>query len=236
MNREYHKWKSGALDREMEMLVFGHAGVPVVVFPTSCGRFYEFEDRGMVHAVSAQLNRGQAQLFCVDSVDSESWYAEDIPGSWRIARQIQFERYILEEVLPVIRSKNLSPHLAAVGCSFGGYHAANIALRHPETFTAMLSMSGAFDICRFLRGYYDEDCYLNLPTHYLPNMSDPWYLDRYRHNSYVLATGVQDMCWDENEKFAALLRQKGIPVQLDVWQDGAGHDWPWWQKMFAAYL
>ena len=30
------------------MLVFGHAGAPVLVFPTSQGRFYEFEDRGMV--------------------------------------------------------------------------------------------------------------------------------------------------------------------------------------------
>ena len=54
MNREYHKWKSSRLGREMELLVFGHAGMPVVVFPTSGGRFYEFEDRGMIGALEGK--------------------------------------------------------------------------------------------------------------------------------------------------------------------------------------
>ena len=37
MNREYHKWYSPRLGRDMELLVFGHAGLPVLVFPTSGG-------------------------------------------------------------------------------------------------------------------------------------------------------------------------------------------------------
>ncbi|MBS1815658.1 MAG: esterase family protein [Acidobacteria bacterium] len=236
MHREYHKWKSVSLDREMELLIFGHAGVPVVVFPTSHGRFYEFEDQGMVRAVSSKIEHGQVQLICVDSIDNESWFAEQVPGRWRIARQLQFERYILDEVVPYVRKRNHVPHMAAAGCSFGGYHAANISFRNPEIFTAMLTMGGTFNPEHFLRGHYDEDCYYNLPTHFLPNMSDPWYLDKYRHNSYMLATGVHDHHWDDNEKFAALLRLKGIPVQLDVWQDCAGHNWYWWQRMLAAYL
>jgi len=32
----------------MELLVFGHAGVPMIVFPTSMGRFFEYSDRGMI--------------------------------------------------------------------------------------------------------------------------------------------------------------------------------------------
>ena len=79
MNREYHKWYSDRLGREMELLVFGHAGLPVLVFPTSGGRFYEFEDRGMVAAVAGKIDAGQLQLFCVDSVDMESWYNRQIP-------------------------------------------------------------------------------------------------------------------------------------------------------------
>ena len=189
MKREYHKWFSPALGREMEMLVFGHAGLPALVFPTSCGRFFEFEDRGMIHAVEDKLEHGRLQLFCVDSVDSESWYNRAVPPRWRIARHVQYEQYIMQEVLPFLRQKNRSPQLAAIGCSFGGYHALNIALRHPDVFTAMLSMGGAFDTSSFLSGYYDDDCYFNIPMHYLPNISDPWYLHRYRHNTYILATG-----------------------------------------------
>ncbi len=74
MKREYHKWWSPELCRDMELLVFGHDGLPAVVFPTSQGRFFEFEERGMVDAVRDKLECGKLQLFCVDSVDAESWY------------------------------------------------------------------------------------------------------------------------------------------------------------------
>lgn len=236
MKREYHKWYTSRLGREMELLVYGHGGLPAVVFPTSCGRFFEFEDRGMVGALGQKLEEGRVQLFCVDSVDEESWYNRNVGPRWRIARHMQFEEYVMQEVLPLVRGMNGSPHLAAVGCSFGGYHAANIALRHPDVFSAFLSMSGAFDLKNFLGGYYDQDCYFNLPIDYLPNMGDAWHLDRYRTSTYVLATGDHDQCWDQNERLARAMRDKGIPVRLDVWRDGTRHDWPWWQRMVQEYL
>ena len=79
MNREYHKWYSNRLGRDMEMLVFGHAGLPVMVFPTSGGRFFEFEDRDMIGAVAGRVEQGDLQFFCVDSIDMESWYNRDVP-------------------------------------------------------------------------------------------------------------------------------------------------------------
>jgi len=236
MKREYLKWGSPSLGREMEMLVLGHGGLPVIVFPTSCGRFFEFENRRMAAAVEGQVESGAVQFFCVDSVDEESWYNRGVPPRWKIARQMQYQDYVMNEVVPLVRRMNGDPRLLGAGCSFGGYHAANLAFRHPDVFTGFLSMSGAFDVSNFLRGYYDQDCYLNLPTHYLPNMTDPWFLERYRQNTYVLATGVHDQCWNANEQLAAIMRAKSIPVKLDVWGDGAGHDWPWWEKMVATYL
>lgn len=219
----------------MELLLFGHAGLPAIVFPTSCGRFFEFEDRGMVGAVAGKIEAGDLQLFCVDSVDGESWYNRHVSPRWRIARQVQYEGYVMSEVLPLVRGKNSNPKLIALGCSFGGYHAANVALRHPDLFTGFLSMSGAFDQSGFLRGYYDDDCYFHLPTHFMPNVHESD-LERFRRNTYVLATGVHDMCWNENEILARILRDRGIPVRLDVWGDNAGHDWPWWQRMLATYV
>ncbi|MDP9039109.1 MAG: alpha/beta hydrolase-fold protein [Acidobacteriota bacterium] len=236
MNREYHRWHSPRLGREMELLIQGHAGLPVLVFPTSCGRFYEFEEFGMVHAVAGKLEAGHLQLFCVDSLDAESWYNRGVGPDWRIARHVQYERYIVEEVLPLIRHKNPNPRLIATGCSFGGYHAANIALRHPDLFSGFLSMSGAFDLTSFLDGFYDSNCYFNLPFHYLPNLDDPALHRTLRQNTHVLATGVHDQCWNDNERLAGILRDKGIPHRLDVWGDNAGHDWPWWRDMLSTYL
>ncbi|PJF27694.1 MAG: esterase, partial [Phototrophicales bacterium] len=33
MHREYHRWHSPSLDRSMELLIFGHAGARVIIFP-----------------------------------------------------------------------------------------------------------------------------------------------------------------------------------------------------------
>jgi len=238
MRRDYHKWYSHDLGRDMEMLVFGHHGLPAIVFPTSQGRFFEFEDRGMVGAVADEIEAGRLQLFCVDSADAESWYNRGVGADWRAARHVSYENYILRDVVPLVRQGNRAPHLVSLGCSFGGYHAVNIALKHPFLFTGFLSMSGAFDLraLGFLGHHYDDNVYFNLPLDYVPNLHDHHRLERMRHNNYVLATGVHDQCWNDNERMAAAMRAKGIPVRLDVWGDNTGHDWPWWQRMAQVYL
>ena len=238
MQREYVKWHSGELGRDMEMLVFGHGGLPAIVFPTSQARFYEWEDFGMVATMADKLDSGQLQLFCVDTVDSESWYNLGVGPDWRIARQVQYDNYVVREVAPYVRWRNQSAFLMGMGASLGGYHAVNCAFKHPDVFTGALSMSGAFDLQElgFLRGYNDENVYLNLPLDYLPGLNDAWFLDRMRRGTYVLATGVHDQCWNDNERLAGVMRARGIPVQLDVWGDNARHDWPWWKQMLRVYL
>ena len=95
MNREYHRWFSPSLQRDMEMLVFGHAGARVLVFPTSMGRFFQWEDSGMINTLGDQLEQGDIQLFCVDSVDEESWYAKWKPPAERAWRQTQYDNYLV---------------------------------------------------------------------------------------------------------------------------------------------
>jgi len=236
MNREYHKGYSQELHRDMEMLVFGHAGTPMLVFPTSMGKFFEYEDRGMIGVLAPKLERGDLQIFCPDAVDLESLYNKSVHPRVRIARHLQYERYLLSELLPFIRWRNQTPRLATTGCSFGGYHALNFALKHPDVVTHCVSMGGAFDIHQFLDGYYDDDCYFNCPPDFLPNMNDEWFLSRYRQMTWVLATGEWDMCMDQNVKMAAIMHAKGIPHWLDIWGDHTAHDWPFWLRMAEKYF
>lgn len=58
MNVGYHRWWSRSLGQDMELKVYGHAGKPVVVFPSSGGRFYEYEDFGMVGACRPFIDAG----------------------------------------------------------------------------------------------------------------------------------------------------------------------------------
>jgi esterase/lipase superfamily enzyme len=218
----------------MELLLFGHGGTPYIVFPSSMGSFHEYEDTGMVGALSEKLHGGALQLFCVTSVDRESWYNRAAHPRHRIDRALAYEGYLLNDVVPLLRQRN-PRGIGVTGCSFGAYQALTFALRHPDVVSSSVVMSGAFDIHQFLDGYYDQDCYFLWPTHFLPALTDSWFLDRFRGIKWVLATGEHDICLRDNERMSDLLTAKGIPHSLHVWQ-GMWHDWPWWQKMAEAYL
>lgn len=235
MNREYHKWYSPSLNREMELLVFGHHGARVLVFPTSMGRYYEWEDRGMIGALGEHLDRGWLQLYCVDSVDEESWYSTwKWPGD-RAWRHIQYENYLLNEVLPLTRQKNGNPYLIVTGASFGAYHAANFAFRHPELTGRLIGLSGYYDIKRFTGGYSDNNVYFNNPCDYMQHEHDPYRLGQLRRLDIILCTGRDDPGRPNNEYLSGVLWSKGIWHALRIW-DGWVHDWPWWRDMVRMYI
>lgn len=62
MRISYHKEYSHHLHRDMEYKVYGHAGKPMLVFPTSLGRFYQYEDSGMIQTLSEFIDAGKADL------------------------------------------------------------------------------------------------------------------------------------------------------------------------------
>ena len=236
MNREYHKWYSRALQRDMELLIFGHSGTPVLVFPSSMGRFYEYESRGMIEVVRDRYEHGALQAFCVDSVDKESWYNWGAHPGYRAYRQTEYDRYLMDDVVPLIRSRNQSDKLLTTGCSFGGYHALNFALRHPDVVRGSVSLSGKFDIRNFVHGYYDENVYFNCPTDYVPNIQGGYLLDQIRRQRIVLGTSYDDICLGANRYMSRLMAGKNIPHWLDTWNDGLKHDWPLWQGQTVKHL
>src|SRR2546421_11380575 len=107
----------------MELLRFGSAGTPLLGFPTSFGRFYQWEDFGLIGALAERIEAGHLQVCCVDSVDGESWYARDRPPRDRLDRHLQYERYLLEEVLPRLGGPPVTS-----GTSFGAFHALLLAV------------------------------------------------------------------------------------------------------------
>jgi esterase/lipase superfamily enzyme len=236
MRRDYHRWPSPRLGRDIELIHFGHAGDPLIVFPTSQGTFHEYEDQGMVAALADKLEGGALQLTCVSTNDSETFYGRHLHPRARLDRYLAYERALLDEIVPFVRHATGRETMGVTGCSFGAYHAFVMALRHPDVFTSCIAMGGAFNIERFLDGYYDTDAYLLCPPHFLPGLADSWFLDRQRRNKWVLVTGEHDICRADMEQAAALLGSKGIPHSLHVWGNGSLHDWPEWRKMARAYL
>jgi esterase/lipase superfamily enzyme len=242
MVREYHKWFSPRLARDMELLVFGHSGAAVLVFPTREGRFYDYENWGLVAAIEEPIDRGRLRLFCVDSVDGEALYCRCRPPHERIARSRQYEAYILDEVVPLVRSMDPDAPLVAHGCSIGAYHAVNIAFRHPDRFRRVVGLSGRYDLTRpmglfpdLFDGYYDQDIYFHTPSHFIPNLTDPFLLDKLRGLDITLAIGEADPFCENTRHLSGALWQKGVPNRLDVWI-GEAHRAREWRQMVRVYL
>jgi esterase/lipase superfamily enzyme len=235
VKEEYHKWHSQYLNREFEMLVFGHWGYPVVAFPTSKARYFELKDFGLIYSAQHLIDSGKIKIYCPDSIDSESWYNYSIHPADRVKTHIGYENLILNEVIEFAKHETGEKKVAVAGCSFGAYHSLNLAFRHPDKVSYAISMGGAFDIKQFIMGYYDDDCYFNNPPDYLPALNDEWYLSRIKKMGIVLGTGEQDICLDENKNLSNILNEKGIQHWFDV-RKGVGHDWHWWREMFPHYL
>ena len=236
MNREHLSWDSTALGRKMELLWFGHAGRPMIWFPTSKGRFYQNEDFGLIGAVGDLIDGGRIQVCCVDSVDDESFYAEHKPPADRIRRHDQYDRYVRDEVVPFVREKGRTgAKIATLGASFGAYHAVNFGLRHPDICDKVVGFSGKYDIHSFLDGYWDETCYFHCPTAYVANMSGEW-ADKLSHMDLCVVTGETDNILAGTTDLLRILDEKGIPVRGRVWGAPYGHDWPWWKVQIRQYV
>src|ERR1700744_3375774 len=109
MKREYHKWFSPHLERDMELLVFGHAGDPILFFPTRTARFYDYEDWLVIDALKKKIESGSIQVWCLDSVDKDSLYCKSITPAERIRKHLLYEKYVLEEVIDLVQQKNPHP-------------------------------------------------------------------------------------------------------------------------------
>lgn len=242
MHRAYHNWFSPHLGRDMELLVFGHAGARVLVFPTRRGRFFEYETIGLVNALADRLENGWLQLICVDSVDAESIYNRGVHPYDRVRRHNQYEQYILNEVLPFSRSENPQPFMIAHGCSLGAFHALNIAFRHPQWFGKVVALSGRYDLATPVaefRGlfddHYDNDVYYHTPNHFLPNLTDENVLADLRRMEITLAIGNEDPFLDSNLLLSNALNSKQVSHELHIW-NGRAHQADDWRKMVPLYL
>ena len=214
----------------MEMLEFGHYGYPIIIFPSTKGRYHEAKDFYLIDSVAHLIEEGRIKIFCPDSIDAWSWYNRSIHPADRVKNHMWYDRMIVEEVIGKIEDAHGPTKVAVGGCSFGGYHASNFAFRHPYKVSHLICMSAAFNIKDQMDGYYDENVYLNNPEDFVPKMDHP---DLY-HMKIVLGTAEHDICKDQNYNMSKILHQKGVDHWLDE-RPGAVHDWVVWRQMFPDY-
>jgi esterase/lipase superfamily enzyme len=239
MDRQEYTWFSGNLGHDMELIVYGHSGLPLICFPSHNGRVRDWEGFGMVDCVGDLIDAGKLLMIAVDGVDWQSWTNKGAPVEHRARRHNDYSRYITDEVVPFARNASGRDQAWVTGCSMGAFHAANFFFRRPDLFDGVIAMSGVYQPRMFLGDYSDADVYFNSPASYLPELQDPWHLERYRRSTIIFTVGQgawEDAHIPEMRHMQEILHQKGIPATFDYWGHDVEHHWYWWQKMLRHHL
>jgi len=242
MQTQYFKEYSGYLNRDMEYKIYGSGkGKICYAFPSQDGRFYDYENFGMVDVLRPFIDGEKITLVCPDSIDPESWTAFYKDCRSRIEMQEKWFNYITRELVPSVNHKTGNKERALVtGCSMGAIHAAIYFFRRPDIFGSLIALSGAYDASHFFGNYMDNLVYDNSPMDFLNNMpSDHPYMKIYNESSIILCIGQG--AWEEEllentRKMDALLKRKGINAWVDYWGYDVSHDWCWWKKQIVYFM
>jgi esterase/lipase superfamily enzyme len=242
MQGHYHKFHSSQLGEDFELKTYGHAGRPMVVFPSGNGRYYDFENFGMVHAIAPYLAEGRLRVICIDGRDHQTWANRAIHPHHRALRYDAYDRAIVQEVLPWIRHES-GPRpprdLILAGCSMGAYHAANFLFRHPDLADTGLFLSGIYGLHHYIGDYSDHAVYFHEPLRYLAGLPEGPQMDLLRNSDIVLCCGSgahEEDCLTDTRHLSGLLWSRNIPHWLDIWGHDVHHDWPWWAKQLPYFL
>ena len=110
-------------------------------------------------------------------------------------RQERYFRYITEEVIPLIKSRNQS-----AGCDrllHGRGSRGDHFLRRPDLFRGVIALSGVYDADYFFDGWMNSTLYDNSPERFLPNIpaEHPWIQDVQRSEDHPVLCGQG--AWEE---------------------------------------
>lgn len=238
--RRLDGWHSPTTSIGMPIVQYGHAGVPLLLFPTAAADYLENERFFLVKAIEPAILAGRVRVFSIDSINRYAWMDPKVPVPEQARRQALYARYVEDEVVPYIRHAcgDDTVRVVTTGASFGAFHAANSLFRRPDQFRGVIAMSGFYDLApSYFKGYSDDLCYFNNPCWYLPDLGGEPLRRLQAECRIVIVSGRGAYeAPAESEKLAALLREKAIPHVLDLWGPDVNHDWPWWRRMLPHHL
>lgn len=241
MKTELYTEYSSCLNRNMTYKVYGHRGKICFVFGPQNGKYYDYENFGMINVLRPDIESGKLRLVCVDSIDEETFSNQNGNPGHRMYMQEQWYHYIVDEVIPTVQNRYRNwDKMMTTGCSMGAFHAMNFFLRNPDKFDTVIALSGVYEARYFMGGYMDKNTYDNSPIDYLAGMEyNHPYADMYRRSDIIVCVGQG--AWEEEmvrntRSLERLMREKDIPCWFDYWGYDVNHDWPWWKKQIRYFM
>ncbi|MGQ5427440.1 alpha/beta hydrolase-fold protein [Thermophilibacter sp. ZX-H3] len=231
---------SEILGEDLDVIVYGTAGQPVMAFAPLGQRPESLEEVGLVDELSDYLDAGVIQLFSVSNVDGESWGSDGYAVE-RAARQEAYYQAVCEEIVPLVAEVSGSDaRPLALGFDLGATHAAVFALRRPDLFQGCVCLSGTYDASRYFGDWMDATLYDNTPCAFLPNMpTDHPYIALYNQRQLLFCCGQEGSEADSlrtTREIDAQLQRLGVEAWCDYWGGDVSHTWFWWKKQIRYFM
>lgn len=231
---------SEVLGEDLDVIVYGTAGQPVMAFAPLGQRPESLEEVGLVDELSDYLEAGVIQLFSVSNVDGESWGSDGYAVE-RAARQEAYYQAVCEEIVPLVAEVSGSDaRPLALGFDLGATHAAVFALRRPDLFQGCVCLSGVYDASRYFGDWMDATLYDNTPCAFLPNMpTDHPYIALYNQRQLLFCCGQEGSEADSlrtTREIDAQLQRLGVEAWCDYWGGDVSHTWFWWKKQIRYFM
>ncbi len=231
---------SEVLGEDLDVIVYGTAGQPVMAFAPLGQRPESLEEVGLVDELSDYLDAGVIQLFSVSNVDGESWGSDGYAVE-RAARQEAYYQAVCEEIVPLVAEVSGSgARPLALGFDLGATHAAVFALRRPDLFQGCVCLSGVYDASRYFGDWMDATLYDNTPCAFLPNMpTDHPYIALYNQRQLLFCCGQEGSEADSlrtTREIDAQLQRLGVEAWCDYWGGDVSHTWFWWKKQIRYFM
>ena len=234
------KWFSLRLRTEVLTVRYGHAGTPVLLFPTAGGDAEECERFLMIKVLTPLIDAGKIRVYSCDSVAGRAWISGEHSGLYKARVQNVFNEFLTDELAPAVRAdcRDGSIEMIAAGASIGAYNSLVAVCRNPEIFKMGICMSGTYDLSRWMSGQHSQDLHVVSPLHFVPYLEEgSRQLALLRKRMILLPTG--EGRWEApNESWAVanVLGKRGIPNRVDLWGKHYDHDWVTWRDMLPKYL
>src|SRR6195256_6713512 len=106
MERRTTSGHSPNLNMEMPLVAYGHAGQPLLMLPTAAADYLEYERFYLVDAIKPFIEAGRIRAYSINSVNRYSLLNEQMPPPLKAELLTRYDRYITDEVLPLIRNEN----------------------------------------------------------------------------------------------------------------------------------
>ena len=195
-------------------------------FPTLIGRFWSTKTTRWWPPSPTHRCRTVADLLR-DGVDSESWYNEQAHPYWRLQRDLQYEGYILHDVLPLMWPELDAHHRHRLPLRRLSRY--QLSLSPSDKVTGCVTMGGSFDIRRFLDGFRTaKTCTSTIPLitwRSAPIARATTTYGRCSRPANGTCAGAITRAWPRSCGRAAFV------TSPYVWGDRSYHDWPWWRPM-----